>query len=135
MKTRIAWVTAFLALVTGLTWAASTRFGGNAGLVYNRTISVQPIRLHEVRGWNDRGTDCYIQVLECPITNGVPALTNGLIPVVSELAFATLSYGIKFQEPLDIRSCVIAASSTVSNLTLIGTGNGVTITAIYSSGQ
>ena len=102
-----------------LTAMAATRYYGDASLRHSLTVSTRAVKLLEVRGFNNTASDLYIQVLP------FGAITNGQVPIVSELAFAGLPYSIRFQQPLELDACCIAASTALATLTNT-TGAGAT---------
>lgn len=127
MKPKFKILTAALAGLAGAVLYAGTQTAGDATPVHSRVVSTQHVKLVEVRGHNNTTNDVYIQVLPWN------SPTNGQVPVVSELAFAGLPYVIRFNQPLELDACTVAASSTLATLTLT-TGAGatqkVTITAL-----
>jgi len=89
----------------------ASRYFGDASLRHSLTVSTRPVRLIEVRGHNNTASDVYIQVLP------YGSISNGLTPVVSELAFAGLPYVLRFNQPLALDACSIAASTCLNLLT------------------
>lgn len=124
-----------LALVTLATLvviaASNTRYAGSAANINQRAIFHNAGTLYRIEGQNN-GVDVYVQIFSWTGTNkgAVPVLTNGAVPVLSQLTFGGLSYTIDLgPNGLNLPACAIASSSSSSNLTSAG---NVSITAIYS---
>jgi hypothetical protein len=98
-----------------------TNVSGNAALVHSRIVGDRPVTLVGVTGYNNRGTDCFIQVHESAT---VPA--NGAVPMFSFQAYANLQYAHEIPGGgVGLSKCVIVASSTLATLT-ITTGTNAT---------
>lgn len=89
--------------------------------------SLGPVLVSEIFGYNNQGTDLYIQLHESPV------VANGDVPKEKSL-LAQTNNGFKypFPKPIALSELTIAVSTTEANLTKVGAAGGLDMTVVVS---